>query len=278
MKRVLIVLLLISLMLTSAGCSCRINISTKEDESAAEESAEINAPDEEMTEDPEGAENGLIGYTEGLPGGGNSYNPGGTQQEVTIAPPSIPTISFPYAITGTDLVVQQVSSYSGYYIEDASDREVSNIAAIVLTNNGGDLNFVGIGISQGDRSLAFTGSQIPAHSTVIIQEQSAAAYSSTDPYYSATATTTPAEFGKSEDLISVKDNGDGTFSVINISEETLKEVKVFFKNYLPDEDIYVGGITYSITLEDVEPDTDVEVSASHYDVNYTVFVEITAER
>ena len=82
----------------------------------------------------------------------------------------------------------------------------------------------------------------------------------------------------SEDLISVKDNSNGTFSVINLSDETFAEVKVYFKNYLPDEDVYVGGITYIITLEDVEPESEVEVTSRHYDVNYSVFVGIDVKQ
>ena len=206
-----------------------------------------------------------------MPNGSNGQNwspiPGQT------IPVEIPTISFPYEIPNTGIVIKQVSSYSGYFIEDGSDREVSGITAIVLENNGGDLDFIGIGIAQGERNLAFSGSQIPAGATVIIQEQTGAAFTN-DPFYSATANITPGEFEQYDGLITVKKNKDGTFSVINVSEETFPVVKVYFKNYLPEEDVYVGGITYSVTLEDVDPDTEVEVTATHYDPEYTVFIDV----
>lgn len=275
MKKILITILLLCLAFTAAGCSCRINIITDADKPADNSSEIEDLDDEDM--DESGESEGAGGSTENQGDGNNTNNNNGQQIE-TISPPTISTISFPYEIAGTGLIIQQVSSYSGYFIEDASDREVSGIAAIVLTNNGGDLSFVGIGISQGERSLAFTGSQIPAHSTVIIQEQSAAAYSASDPYYSATATTQPAEFNMSEDLISVKDNSNGTFSVINLSDETFAEVKVYFKYYLPEEDVYVGGITYTVTLENVEPESEVEVTSSHYDVNYSIFAGIDVKQ
>ena len=190
---------------------------------------------------------------------------------------SIPTISFPYAIPGTDLVVEQIRSYDGIFIEDASDSETSGIAVLVLTNNGDNLEFAGIGISQGTRSLGFSASQIPAGATVIIQEQNKASFSS-DPYYSATATTTPVEeFEMSEELVSVKDNGDNSLDVTNLTDKTLSEVKLSFKNYLPEEDVYVGGITYNITLKDLEPNTSMTVSASHYDSKYSMVVEVSAK-
>lgn len=190
---------------------------------------------------------------------------------------TIPVISFPYEIPGTDLVVQQIRSYDGIYIEDGSDSETAGIAALVLTNNGENLEFAGIGISQGTRNLGFSASQIPAGATIIIQEQTKASYS-TDPYYTATATTTPVdEFEMSEDLVSVKDNGDNSLTVKNNSDETLGDVKVFFKNYLPDEDVYVGGITYNITLTDLEAGSSLTVSASHYDSTYSKVVKVEAE-
>ena len=44
--------------------------------------------------------------------------------------------SFPYAIPGSDLVIEQINSYDGIFFEDGTDREVSNVSAIVLANKG----------------------------------------------------------------------------------------------------------------------------------------------
>lgn len=220
-------------------------------------------------------------------GGGSAQTPSSdpssdptkpNEQSSDTASNPIPTISFPYAIEGSDLVVEQIRTYSGYFLEDGSDREVSDVAVIVLTNNGADLEFAGIGISQGTRNLAFSASQIPAGATIIIQEQNGAAFDMDDPYYSATATTTPTDgFAMSREYVSVKDNGDNTFTVRNITDRTLSKVQIFFKNYLSDEDVYVGGITYSITLEDVEDGTEVDVRSDHYDSRYSTIVEVLAE-
>ena len=244
------------------------------DAKAADTSPEdSDAPDDADEQDDGAGEDGLIGYTGDLviP---ETQNGGSSSQESKIEEPPIPTISFPYAISGTDLVVQQISPYSGYYIEDGSDQEVSNVAAIVLTNNGGDLDFAGIGISQGDRSLAFSASQIPAGATVIIQEQTKAAYAE-DYYYSCTATVTESSgFDLKTGTLMIEKHNDGTFDVANVSEETIPEIKVYFKNYLPDEDVYVGGITYSVTLTDVEPQTAVTVTSSHFDADYSRIIDV----
>ena len=251
--------------------------------------AEVPSGEKEETADPEGEKDAHEAGSDGASGGGsggksggtsgNETPPSGNQEETTSsetppAEPPIPTISFPYAIPGTDLVVRQVSPYNGNFIEDGSDAEVSGIAAIVLTNQGGDLDFAGIGISQGERSLAFSASQIPAGATVIIQEQNKAAYAE-DFYYSCTATVTASAGLKPEvEGLVIEKHNDGTFDVANVGEETVPEIRVFFKNYLPGEDVYVGGITYSVTLNEVEPQTAVTVTSNHFDAEYSRIVDV----
>ena len=276
------------------------------EESRADKISETSEPESETSVpemDASGAESSTEnissgGYESGQAGSGGSGGSGSSskdtdsdfanqesqeqpsQQDQTsvVETPDIPTISFPYTISEADLVIQQISPYNGFYIEDASDKEVSGVAAIVVTNNGSDLEFAGIGISQGERSLAFSASQIPAGATVIIQEQTGASYSSSDPYYSATATTRRTElFEMSEELVKVEDSGSNILTVANISGKKLSEVKVYFKNYLSDDDVYVGGITYNITLTDVEPDTATDVSAGHYDSEYSRIVEVSVK-
>jgi len=250
------------------------------------------APTEEPT--PEPGDDPEASASPGTSGGGGTTHFGGFGNDSTprpttsatsgpwVAPPPtpepIPTISFPYTIPGTNLVVQQISPYSGYFLEDGSDRSVSNVAAIVLTNNGAEnLAFAGIGIAQGEKSYAFSGSQIPAGATVILQEQNAAALTGGD-FHSCTASTTAAAASdKAAGRVQVTDNGDNTFDVANITGETIPEIKVYFKNYLPGEDVYVGGITYSVTLANVEPGTAATVNSDHYASEYSVVVDVTTQ-
>lgn len=191
---------------------------------------------------------------------------------------TLPEITFPYTVEGSDIVVEQISPYNGYFIEDGQDEDISNVAAIVLTNKGDDADFVGIGISQGDRSLAFSASQIPAGASVIVLEQNKASYAGDDPYYSCTANVTRTDdFNLNEDRIEIKEDDNGGFQVSNISDESIPQVKILFKNYIPDEDIYVGGITYTVTLSDLEPGMGTSVALSHYDPQYSKFIEAVIE-
>ena len=211
---------------------------------------------------------------------GSSVSPSGSTKNTetdTTEPFPISPITFPYKDDSTGILVEQLSNYNGYYIEDGQDAPVSDVAAIVVTNRSkSDLSFIGIGISQNGNSLAFSGSQIPAGATVIILEQDKRPYDG-NPCYSCTANITKEELNLHEDKIKINAGSGDTFTVTNISGETLSSVKIQFKNYLPDEDVYVGGITYNVTIPDFEPDTEVEITSGHYDARYTQFVAVIIE-
>ena len=232
--------------------------------------------DESSGEDGNGGWSGDA-QPEGSTGHGNwgiGYVPSPTrppaQPAVVLDAPEIPTISFPYTIPETNLTVVQISPYSGYFLEDGSGDEIGNVATIVLKNDGGDLAFAGIGIAQGDRHLAFSGSNIPAGATVIMQEQNRAPYTE-DLYYSATGTTTAGGLAASA-AISITDNGNNTFTVTNTSGELIGSVAISYKSYLPEEDVYVGGITYTVNLGEIEADSSVTVNSSHYVSGYSVIL------
>ena len=46
--------------------------------------------------------------------------------------------AFPYLIPNSSLSIRAVKSYSGVFIEDGSDKDVSGIAAIILDNKGSE--------------------------------------------------------------------------------------------------------------------------------------------
>ena len=241
------------------------------------------APDNESGSESDGTESGENDsgqsgnpVTPADPGGSSSSGTSGetknTDQDTKVPTLPIPAITFPYKDDATGILVEQLSNYNGYYIEDGKDEPVSNVAAIVVTNRSkSDLSFLGIGIAQNGNDLAFSGSQIPAGATVIILEQRKKPYDG-NPCYSCTATVTQQALNLNEDKIRISPKNDDTFVVTNISGETLSSVNVQFKNYLPSDHVYVGGITYNVTLSDFEADTEVEVTSAHYDLRYTKFV------
>lgn len=174
-------------------------------------------------------------------------------------------LSFPYAIPGTNLVIQKIDSYDGVYLEDGSDRSVTGIAAMILVNNGSTaVEYANIAMTQNDTQLQFKATAIPAGAAVVVQESSATTYNSAS-YFQCSADVAELEkFEMSASLVKVEENENGSLTVTNLTEETIPCVRVFYKFSMEKGAIYVGGITYTAKIMELEPGVSQQVAPSHY--------------
>lgn len=198
-----------------------------------------------------------------------------TQPPQTQQPPIVPvqteptvpdnTCHFPYAIPGSTLVIEQINSYDGIFFEDGSDREMTNITAMVLTNRGDNcVEYVDIAIEREGTQLKFAASAIEAGGTVVVMEAEGKQYAEGD-YANCTAeVATIAEMIMSQDQISVEENPEGGLLVTNLTEEEIPCVRIFYKFYMQEVDVYVGGITYTAKIDNLAAKSSCTVMPSHY--------------
>ena len=179
-------------------------------------------------------------------------------------------VEFPYDVPGTGITVQNISSYSGIYVEDGSDQEISNVSAMQMYNSGSNaVEYVSVSVKCNGEQLEFEASDIPAGASVMVQEKNKKAYQS-GTYTECVGTAAKVDgFGMSEDKVQVTPNDDNTFTVTNLTEETIPCVRIFYKLYMEDKGIYVGGITYNVKVTELEAGTSQTVSPSHYAQGYS---------
>lgn len=175
------------------------------------------------------------------------------------------TVNLPYRIQGSDLVIQKFDSYSGGYIEDGSDENVSDITVAELVNEGKtNIEYVRFSVRRGDEKLEFEASAIPAGATVVVQEKNRAAWKK-ESYTKCEADVAEIEtFEMSGNKIKVEETGDQTLKVTNLTNDKIPAVRIFYKFYMEDEKVYVGGITYNAKVTDLEGGSSVEITPSHY--------------
>ena len=175
------------------------------------------------------------------------------------------SIAFPYAIPGTDLVIQSVRSYDGVFLEDGSNRDVTGISTMVLVNNGQTgIEYAEITLNQGSTALKFKATSIPAGATLVVQEATAAKHVNLK-YTACSANVAQAStFELSETTVKVEEVENGTLLVTNLTDETISRVRVFYKFAFEKGKIYVGGITYTAELTALEPGQSARLSASHF--------------
>lgn len=232
-------------------------IATEEPESTAE------SPSESATASTEPAEESPQPVATQKPTGTDV--PPATTKPGTQKPAEGKELSFPYTIPGSSLVIHKVDSYNGVFLEDGSDRSVSGICTLVLTNSGStDVEYADISLVQGKRTLLFKATVLRAGCTVVVQEASAALYEE-GAYTSCTADV--AEVTKlemSSDKVQILENADGSLTVTNLTNQAIGGIRIFYKFCLTKGSVYVGGITYTAKVENLAPGGTQTVFPNHF--------------
>jgi hypothetical protein len=73
-----------------------------------------------------------------------------------------------------------------------------------------------------------------------------------------------ADMEMSEGKVEVTDNGNNTLTIKNLTAETIPTVRIFYKYYMADEDIFVGGIAFTVRITRLNPGASVTIQPSHY--------------
>lgn len=164
-----------------------------------------------------------------------------------------------------NLTVEAIGSYSGIFIEDGSDEYVSNVAAMLITNDSDRmLQIAEITFQVNDSETAeFKVTNLPAGTSVLVLESNKREYSAEDLYsYGETASGYMEQPTLEEDkfeLVTEK----GKIILKNKTDESYNQVYVYYK-YVQLGGAYLGGITYRTPFENVPAGGEVEAVAGHF--------------
>lgn len=188
----------------------------------------------------------------------------------------VETVCFPMQIPGTTLIAERICVYDGPFLEDRSQREVMNIAALQVCNIGRNTILeVNITVSSQETVLLFRGEQIPPGATVALLEREGKS-SPSKQFNKCNGWQVAA---RSEDLlnekIEVSDEDMGTLLVTNLTVEILRDIQVYYKCWLSTENILVGGIAYMVTVPILKPGETVSMHPKYYASGYSKVVRIT---
>ena len=186
------------------------------------------------------------------------------------------SIHLPFAVPETCLVVRSILPYEGPFLEDASDREMVDVAAILLQNVGNqDLLQCGVSIWADDRCFEFYGEYIPSQAVVLLLERNAKAFVPLDITDCTGWQVSRSPQNQNNDALHIVEKAMGTLFVSNSSIMTLREVQITYKTWLEEEDILIGGISYSVLIEALDPGQTVAIYPSHYAYGYSKIVSVT---
>ncbi|MBE6933962.1 MAG: hypothetical protein E7462_02770 [Ruminococcaceae bacterium] len=153
--------------------------------------------------------------------------------------------TLPYTMEGSTLVAEKLMRYQGCYWEDRSGEIVTDVAALMLYNPTERLvEFGAFVVEQGKENLYFFVYQLPPMSRCLILEKNRKAYTDT-------AITRVREMNIRWDYPEMSREqvdylGFGPYlTIINREGREQDHVTLRYKQYVKDEDYYLGGIAYS---------------------------------
>lgn len=175
------------------------------------------------------------------------------------------TIKDNYEVNDADIKIQHINSYSGIFIEDGSDVEVDNVAAIQVKNTSKKaLEFAQIQIYNGDKKLVFDVSSLPANSSAIIMEKNKAPLDKSKSItYGGTTGGYTNKLEKDATIKYQKIDNNG-IKVTNKSNKNIPCVRIFYK-YKSSEGYYIGGITYTAKINNIKAKESQTIYPSHFD-------------
>lgn len=210
--------------------------------------------------------NGGTGSSGGSNSNGGTNSNGGSSKDSSITDfnNTGKKVSSNFKVDDADITIQRINAYSGIFIEDGSDKEVKNVAAIEVKNTSNKpLEFAQIQLYNGNKKLVFDVSTLPANSSAVVMEKNKASFNSSKgvTYGGTTAGyVNSLEKASSIKCKKVKNNG---IEVTNTSSKNIPCVRVFYK-YKSSEGYYVGGITYTAKVEDLKAGASQTIYPSHF--------------
>ncbi len=206
-----------------------------------------------------------------------------TVPEITAPSPSQPTVAaledsqggLPVALPYTSLVAQGLVSYDGAYWEDGTGEDVFGVAALLLTNTGTiGIEYAHVMVAQNGRALSFDTTYLPPRSTVLILEETRQLYESGPVTDCRCKTVIPGNFDTQPGGLLLENDGLTALKVTNLSDEALPCLRIYYKHHYGNEDIYLGGMTYSLTVPALAPGECQVLYPFRYAAGYSLVVAV----
>ena len=174
------------------------------------------------------------------------------------------TLTFPFRVKEYDLVIEKIAPYTGLFVEDGSNAQRTNIAMLLIHNDSDKaLEYAQISIKFADDTLEFQLSALPAGERIVVQEHAGKEIPAGAPQEAVVLAVQQAEMAMASE-ISVKDNGDNSLTVKNLTDKEIPSVRVFYKYYMEEEGLYVGGIAFTVKITRLAANGSITIRPSHY--------------
>lgn len=174
-------------------------------------------------------------------------------------------LHFPCRVEGYNLVIEKLAPFSGLFVEDGNNSQIEDVAMLLVRNDGDfPVEYTRISVKYGEETLLFDISALPVGESVVVQEKEGKKIPEGVVDASEAMVVRRAELEMSQDQVAVTDNGDNTLTIQNLTDKMIPTIRVFYKYHMGEEDVFVGGIAFTLRVTRLGAGASVTVQPSHY--------------
>lgn len=183
--------------------------------------------------------------------------------------------ALPERVPGTSLQLQALMQYEGPYWEDGSGEYVSNVAALLLYNP------TCFGVSYGQVFLTLQGQEylfeftyLPAGARLLVPEKNRLPYVREKIADCRCGEMVLGNFAVEDSGIRLTPKGMSGILLENQTDRDLQNVQLYYKLYLSENAVYIGGKTYQMTVGSLPAGGKQEIIPPNFVWNYSAVVDI----
>ena len=170
-----------------------------------------------------------------------------------------------YEIPEYGLVIEKLAPYDGVFVEDGSNANIRDVAMLQVYNKGDlPVEYAQLSVTCGLNTMLFEISALPVGERVVVQEKNKKTITAARIDSVSALVSQREEMGLSEDKIKVIDNGDNTLTIQNLTNEVIDEVRIFYKYYMEEEGLYVGGIAFTVSTTRLGANAKQTLQPAHF--------------
>ena len=149
------------------------------------------------------------------------------------------------------------------FVEDGSNADLENVAMLMVKNDGGfPVEYTQIRVACGEEELLFDVSALPVGERLVVQEKTGKAIPEGGATSASVLVVQRADMEMSESKVKVTDNGNNTLTIRNLTNETIPTVRLFYKYYMDEEQLFVGGIAFTVRITKLGAGASVTIQPS----------------
>lgn len=150
------------------------------------------------------------------------------------------------------ITIRRLNGYSGPFVEDQSDEQVSNVLALQFRNDSNqDVQYAEYVFDVNGEDVIFRLSDLPRGQQCVVFALNRHTYNANEVLKLKSRLVASVDQLHPNDDAIMYVVSDDSITLMNLTDQPIPVARVFYKTYYEEQDTFIGGITYSFEVQDI---------------------------